>query len=67
LLNVAVQSNWKACSVSAPPFLPSWENLEGIILWQKQALVTEREVANAVLVQSQEIEAIAPVPTELAA
>jgi len=37
-LNVMVQSHWKACSVAAPPFMPAWENLEGIIIWQQQAI-----------------------------
>ncbi len=37
-LNVMVQSGWRACSVAVPPFVPNWESLEEIMLWQQQAI-----------------------------
>ncbi|MGL5058645.1 MAG: hypothetical protein ACRC62_01590 [Microcoleus sp.] len=43
-LGVPVQSQWSACSLAAPPFAPSWENLETISLWQEQT-VTFREAS----------------------
>ncbi|MDM9384382.1 hypothetical protein QUB80_27295 [Chlorogloeopsis sp. ULAP01] len=29
-LGAPVQANWKACSLSLPPFAPSWESLEDV-------------------------------------
>ncbi|MGA7933783.1 MAG: hypothetical protein WCA35_09570 [Kovacikia sp.] len=40
-LNVAVQSAWKACSLAIPPFVPAWDNLEEIIVWQKITLAAQ--------------------------
>lgn len=30
-LGVPVRGAWKACSLSLPPFAPSWESIEGIL------------------------------------
>ncbi|MGI0485096.1 hypothetical protein ACN4EK_06640 [Pantanalinema rosaneae CENA516] len=40
-LNVTVHGRWKACSLAIPPFAPSWESLEGIMLWQQKALAMQ--------------------------
>jgi hypothetical protein len=42
-LNVTVQSSWKACSLAIPPFAPAWDSLEGIIVWQRQAIAAMQE------------------------
>jgi len=40
-LNVAVQSSWKACTLAIPPFTPTWENIEELMVWQQQALAVQ--------------------------
>jgi len=40
-LNVAVQSGWKACALAIPPFTPSWESLDDIMLWQQKTLTIQ--------------------------
>ena len=50
-LNVTVQSGWKACSLSIPPFSPAWENLEEIMRWQhKQQTLADQEAVDPVTV-----------------
>lgn len=46
-LNVMVQSGWKACSLSIPPFAPAWQNLEEIMRWQhKQQALANQELVD---------------------
>lgn len=45
-LGVPVQSKWTACSLAAPPFGPSWENLETISQWQEQSLTLLEPAVN---------------------
>lgn len=33
-LSAPVQGNWQACSLANYPFLPTWESLEAITLWE---------------------------------
>lgn len=35
-LSVPVRGAWKACSLALPPFVPSWEGIEEVLLWQRQ-------------------------------
>ncbi|MCD8486227.1 MAG: hypothetical protein LRZ84_05650 [Desertifilum sp.] len=42
-LGVLVRGSWKACSLAMPAFAPSWEGLEGIVLWPANGL-NDREV-----------------------
>lgn len=37
-LGVPVRGGWKACSLAIPAFAPSWEGLDGIVLWQGETL-----------------------------
>jgi len=37
-LGAPVRGSWKACSLALPPFAPSWETLEGIIIWSEESL-----------------------------
>ncbi len=47
-LNVAVKGQWNACSLSSPPFLPPWNGLGDIMMWQQKALeLQEAAEANA--------------------
>jgi hypothetical protein len=48
-LSVAVQGAWSACALAIPPFSPTWENFEDIMLWQKKTLAAMEE---SVLVES---------------
>lgn len=41
ILGGLVQSSWKSCNLAIPAFAPSWENLEDIMLWQKESLRQE--------------------------
>lgn len=64
-LNVSVKSQWTACSLSAPPFLPPWNRLGDILIWQQKALEVQGSVeANAFRddIDSQEVTSQA-VPT----
>jgi len=36
-LGGSVQGNWKACYLAIPPFTPTWERLEEIIILQSQS------------------------------
>jgi len=33
-----VKSTWEACSLAIPPFTPTWENIEELMVWQQNAL-----------------------------
>lgn len=35
-LMTPVKSNWKSCSLASHPFAPTWENLNGMVVWDKQ-------------------------------
>ncbi|MBL1177145.1 hypothetical protein [Pantanalinema sp. GBBB05] len=61
-LNVTVHGRWKACSLAIPPFAPSWESLEGIMLWQQKALAMQELAETACVGQSDGTE-VAPMPT----
>lgn len=37
-LGVPVRGSWSACSLALPPFAPSWEKLEGIVVWPEETL-----------------------------
>lgn len=47
-LNVSVKSQWGACTLSAPPFLPPWNGLGDIMLWQQKALEVQIAEASSV-------------------
>ncbi|MEX0269506.1 hypothetical protein AB3R30_10200 [Leptolyngbyaceae cyanobacterium UHCC 1019] len=66
-LSVSVKSQWNACSVSAPPFLPPWNGLGDIMIWQQKALEVQEAVeANAFREDLGEAEVAAqPLPTPL--
>lgn len=70
-LNVSVKSQWNACSVSAPPFLPPWNGLGDIMIWQQKALEVQEAVeANAFhedLVSLEVISQPAPMPLSVEA
>lgn len=40
-LSAPVQSNWKACTLALPPFAPSWENIDNMMLWPQHAIQLE--------------------------
>lgn len=35
-LGAPVQASWKSCSLALPPFAPSWETLESMLVWDEQ-------------------------------
>lgn len=35
-LMTPVESNWKACSLALPPFAPTWENIDSMVMWRDQ-------------------------------
>lgn len=42
-LSVPVRGSWQACSLAIPPFAPSWEGREEILIWQQEmAILRER-------------------------
>lgn len=45
-LGVPVSSSWKACSLALPPFAPSWENLEGIMVWPSEEAVILQDTSS---------------------
>lgn len=65
-LNVTVHGRWKACSLAIPPFAPSWESLEGIMLWQQKALAMQELAgsgsAYAEAIGSTETSEVPPMP-----
>lgn len=49
-LSAPVRGSWKACSLALPPFAPSWETLEGImILPDDKAILPEVLASNCTL------------------
>ena len=40
-LGAPVQSNWKACTLALPPFAPSWENIDNIMVWPQHTVQLE--------------------------
>ena len=40
-LGVPVRGAWKACSLALPPFAPSWEGIEEVLIWQKEKLILQ--------------------------
>jgi hypothetical protein len=51
-LSAPVQGNWQACSLANYPFLPTWETLEAITLWENSNF-QERKIANTTSSQSE--------------
>ena len=39
LLEVPVKGDWKACSLSLPPFAPSWESIQDLMKLQEKLTV----------------------------
>lgn len=65
-LNVSVKSHWNACSVSAPPFLPPWNGIGDIMVWQQKALeVQESAEVNAFREDVNSQESLQPLPMPL--
>lgn len=50
-LNVSVKSQWAACSLSAAPFMPPWNGLGDIMIWQQKALEVQGVVEANILQQ----------------
>jgi hypothetical protein len=46
-LGVPVRGTWKACQLAIPPFAPSWENLEEIMIWQQKMLRGQESMSRA--------------------
>ncbi len=44
-LGVPVRGSWKACQLAIPPFAPSWENLEEIMIWQDKMLIGQESLS----------------------
>jgi hypothetical protein len=42
-LGVPVKAGWKACSLSLPPFAPSWETME--VIWQDDKLMIKEKLS----------------------
>lgn len=42
-LGAPVRGSWKACSLAIPPFAPSWETLEAMMIWQQEMLVGQAD------------------------
>ncbi|MCL1474955.1 hypothetical protein [Argonema antarcticum] len=40
-LSVPVRGSWTACSLALPPFAPSWEGVEDVLIWQKEMLMLQ--------------------------
>ncbi len=70
-LGVPVRGTWKACSLALPPFAPSWETLEGMmILSDKNLKIQETIASNCALGYTEPKiaeEKIPSTPTKLAA
>jgi hypothetical protein len=47
-LGVPVRGTWKACQLAIPPFAPSWENLEEIMIWQEKMLIGQESLSRTV-------------------
>lgn len=43
-LGVPVRGSWKACSLAMPPFAPSWETLEGMIILEEALFSVKDDV-----------------------
>lgn len=65
-LNVAVKSQWEACSLAASPFASPWKDFGDIMLWPQKVLeMQEAIVAHADEIKHEELTEIAqptPVP-----
>jgi len=64
-LGAPVQSNWKVCTLALPPFAPSWENIDNIMIWpqhtiQLEAALQKRTSERTIPAESE------PVPSVLA-
>jgi hypothetical protein len=40
-LGAPVRGSWKACSLALPPFAPSWEALEGMMILSDEHLIVQ--------------------------
>lgn len=43
-LNAPVQSHWAVCSLALPPFAPSWETLENMMVWHQTTIVLDSQI-----------------------
>lgn len=55
-LGVPVSGSWKSCSLALPPFAPSWENLEGIVIWTNETLKVPDAVPSSCSMESSQTE-----------
>lgn len=64
-LDVSVKSQWAACSLSAPPFLPPWNGFGDILIWQQKALEVQGAVEASAFREDIDSPEVAPqaVPT----
>lgn len=46
-LSAPVQSHWKACTLALPPFAPSWENIDNIMVWPQHKIQLEATLQKA--------------------
>jgi len=51
-LGAPVRGSWKACSLALPPFAPSWERLEGIMLLSDEPLKLQDTKATTYSIES---------------
>lgn len=57
-LNVAVKSQWQACSLATPPFVAAWEEVDALTSWQPKPLRVEE---GALVVESVRATEVRPV------
>ncbi|MGL5509248.1 MAG: hypothetical protein ACRDB1_06490 [Microcoleaceae cyanobacterium] len=43
-LSAPVESHWGVCSLALPPFAPSWETLENIMVWHQPAITLDSQL-----------------------
>lgn len=55
-LGVTVRGGWKACSLALPPFAPSQEGIEEVLIWHKEMLILQE----ALPLEGSELEVSAP-------
>lgn len=69
ILGVPVQSSWKACSLAFPPFAPSWEHFEDLMVLNSEAAERHESLTPTAADQPQSTSLpvsppVTPVPTE---
>jgi hypothetical protein len=45
-LNVAVKSQWEACSLVASPFASAWKDFGDIMIWQQKVLEIQETIVS---------------------